>query len=1196
MVHQGQCAGPRFFGMSKVMVALRSPRTRSFRARMLGIGVAALLCALSPGAARAQQEATLKGEEERNFGRLVFTLPSSQPVSARVTNGVLIVGFSEPVRLTADRILREMPSYVSAVRVDPDGRGVRFALTRAFTSNMIEAGERVFVDLLPQNWQGLKPSLPPEVMKEMVDRLRQAELIARELVRNRERTEGPEIAVRGATLPTLSRLVFEVPQEMNVEARAEGDALTVAFRAPARLAVGQVRSLLPPGASVDAIERSADGIVMRLRVDPQLEPRTFREEDGFIIDLVDRAKSAAAAKAAEAQLAARVAEAEAAARPTAPPAAAPAAAPVAAPAATPAAKAARDASAEAPPKPAGAAPADPPAAPAWQTAGPAAPPQSVGIAVTQAPDGARIDFAFPRRTAAAAFDDRGETVVVFDTIDTLDARQLMAEAGAHIVSAAATREGKATVLRLQMKPGGIVRLAPDGLRWSLTLGDKGVQAAEPLLARRSFDERGQSVISLPLTQVSSVHWIGTEPGQSVAVATAYGPGASTPKVQRFVEFQIEQTVQGVAVRPVADDVMVRVGVGEVIIGRGSGLAVSAGHDKPQVPGSDEAGSNLVADQASWTDMRKGDTYAQLQELMRKAADAPRSERSVARLKLATFQLANGLHAESLGPVATVLADDPNMRNDRRAHLLRAIALTLLDRGEAAEKTLSASFLKDDAEAHIWLAVNDARLGRFPRALSSFRRSMDVLDAYPDMLQAVVRREIVNAAIAMRDVSVADRELTLLAALAPHWTPQDEVELLRAQLDEISGRPEAALAGYRALFNSNRRPVAASAQLRAVQLAAREGDASMSVDEARARLETVAFIWRGGDTEIEAMGELGAIYAVQQKWREAFALARKANGVFPDHPITRKLHDDTARQFEELFTNGKANQLPRIDALALFYDFREFMPIGRRGDEIIRRLSDRLVEVDLLDQAAELLQHQIDNRLTGGARATVAARLAMVQLMNGKPAEALRSLSTTRLAELPRDVKRARQLLEAKALSDLSRTDLALEVLENERGPEVDRLRADILWIARRWREAGEAHERLLGEAWRQPAPLDERQRADTMRAAVAYVMASEGLSLDRLRAKYANAMSQTPDARTFAFVTGANRSRSGDLRELARTVANADTLMEFMTEYRKRYPDYASSLRTRPAQPAARPDAAAEPPSGAPAPEAAAPGPAPRQG
>ena len=81
---------------------------------------------------------------------------------------------------------------------------------------------------------------------------------------------------------------------------------------------------------------------------------------------------------------------------------------------------------------------------------------------------------------------------------------------------------------------------------------------------------------------------------------------------------------------------------------------------------------------------------------------------------------------------------------------------------------------------------------------------------------------------------------------------------------------------------------------------------------------------------------------------------------------------------------------------------------------------------------------------------------MIELMNGKPAEALRALSTTRLVELPADVKRARLLLEAKALSDLSRTDQALELLEAESGPEIDRLRADIYWTGRRWREAGEA--------------------------------------------------------------------------------------------------------------------------------------------
>ncbi len=90
---------------------------------------------------------------------------------------------------------------------------------------------------------------------------------------------------------------------------------------------------------------------------------------------------------------------------------------------------------------------------------------------------------------------------------------------------------------------------------------------------------------------------------------------------------------------------------------------------------------------------------------------------------------------------------------------------------------------------------------------------------------------------------------------------------------------------------------------------------------------------------------------------------------------------------------------------------------------------------------------MDKRLTGAARSTVAARLAMIDLMNGKPADAVRALVSTRLVELPADVKRARLLLEAKGLSDLSRSDQALEMLEGEQGGEVDRLRADIFWTA-----------------------------------------------------------------------------------------------------------------------------------------------------
>src|ERR1043166_962460 len=104
----------------------------------------------------------------------------------------------------------------------------------------------------------------------------------------------------------------------------------------------------------------------------------------------------------------------------------------------------------------------------------------------------------------------------------------------------------------------------------------------------------------------------------------------------------------------------------------------------------------------------------------------------------------------------------------------------------------------------------------------------------------------------------------------------------------------------------------------------------------------------------------------------------------DSDLVRRIRDEAAATFEALFLGGKADALPPVEALSLFYDFRAPPPVGRRGDEMIRRLADRLVSVDLLDQAAALLQHQVDHRLQGAARAQIAGRLAVIYLLGRKP--------------------------------------------------------------------------------------------------------------------------------------------------------------------------------------------------------------------
>ena len=160
-----------------------------------------------------------------------------------------------------------------------------------------------------------------------------------------------------------------------------------------------------------------------------------------------------------------------------------------------------------------------------------------------------------------------------------------------------------------------------------------------------------------------------------------------------------------------------------------------------------------------------------------------------------------------------------------------------------------------------------------------------------------------------------------------------------------------------------------------------------------------------------------------------------------------------------------------------------------------------MSVDLLDQAAELLQHQVDHRLQGGARAQVATRLAVVYLMNRKPDRALAALQATRVADLSNDLRHQRLLLEARAMSNIGRQDLAIELITNINSHEAIRLRSDILWSAKRWREAGEQIELLYGERWREFQPLNDTERADIPCASIGYALGEETIGLARLHAE-----------------------------------------------------------------------------------------------
>jgi hypothetical protein len=276
---------------------------------------------------------------------------------------------------------------------------------------------------------------------------------------------------------------------------------------------------------------------------------------------------------------------------------------------------------------------------------------------------------------------------------------------------------------------------------------------------------------------------------------------------------------------------------------------------------------------------------------------------------------------------------------------------------------------------------------------------------------------------------------------------------------------------------------------------------------------------------------------------------------PNSEAARQTQDAASALFSQLFLGGKADDLPPVDALSIFYEFRELTPIGRRGDEMIRRLSDRLVGIDLLDQAAELLQYQIDKRLEGAARAQVAARLAMVYLTNRKPDRAIDALNITRIADLSGELRQQRLLLEARAQSDIGRHDLALDIISNINGREAIRLRSDIYWASRRWREASEQIELYYGDRWRDFRPLNPSERGDIIRAVVGYALAEDAIGLGRFREKYAPLMTGESDKLAFDVASKPATGSSAEFAAIAKMAASVDTLDGFLRDMKIRFPD-----------------------------------------
>jgi tetratricopeptide (TPR) repeat protein len=1072
------------------------------------------------------------------FARLVFQLAEEVESEVRLLNGVVVITFKQPVEVAIDRIASGAADYIGAARRDPDGKGVRIALTRKVTVNSMAAGDRLFVDLLPDTWTGVLPGLPQEAIDNLARRARDAEKKARQQIQLAEQRKQTPIRVHVGKHPTFARYIFDLPPKVSVSNDRVNDQLTLVFDAPLKFDLADARADLPRTLETIETDSDTDSVSVRFAFAGKVDVRTFREDNSYVVDVtpapVTNPAEGLQAENSDERINADVASGEESLPGTAPPVSS-----------SPAADMPRTTGRGEQPI------AAPSAADAAATKPPQTQSNTVVAGITRQGDNLRLTFAFASETPAAVFRRADTLWLVFDSSVDIDVAALNTEPSRTIRNASLTRTPGGVLLRLKLGRPRLIGLAAEGPNWTVTIGGTVADPTRPLLLARNIADSARSSIVIPFDDPRQLHRISDpEIGDTLFIVTALGPARGFLKAQDFVEFRALASTHGVVVQPLADDLQAELAADKIMVGRPAGLALSGGAYLSLQPGSS---GGAILDPRRWNFDRQADFTERQSGLLAAAAAAPENRRSAARLDLARFYLARGMNAEAKAVLDVALASERPTIDDMSGPILRAIANMLLERADEALKELANPLIGNRYDAPLWRALAQALHGKYGEAREGFKNVAVAMAMQPIGLQHLSLREAVRASIEVRDFDGAAHLLHEFETIGIPREFEPRMAVLTGRLAEGLGRGEDALAAYRRAAESWDRPAAAQGRLREILLRYSRGD--LKRVNLLSELELLTMTWRGDETEAEALQLMAHFYIEEGRYRDAFNIMRTTLKVHPNSEVTRRIHNDAAATFESLYLTGKGEGVATIDALSLFYDFRELTPIGRRGDEIIRRLADRLVDVDLLDQAAELLQYQVDHRLQGAARAQVATRLAVVYLMNRKPDRALTALRATRTADLSNELRSQRLLIEARALSDVGRHNVALEVIANVPGREAVRLRSDILWAARRWADAAEQLEVLYASRWQEWEPLTASERGDILRAAIGFALGDDAIGLSRFREKYAAKMTEGPDKRAFEVVTAPTGTSGAEFRDVAKMVAAVDTLDGFLRDMRIRYPE-----------------------------------------
>lgn len=714
-----------------------------------------------------------------------------------------------------------------------------------------------------------------------------------------------------------------------------------------------------------------------------------------------------------------------------------------------------------------------------------------------------------------------------------------------------------TAYRYTRPPGGMfISAERDKLQWRVRLTRSPAQSPATANLNVVFDDTsGHARLMAELKDAGKVMELhDPSVGDTLSIVATGDQGARIEQSRRFTELEIIPAAIGMVARPLSEKVKFTRIENFVLVTSPGGLTAtpgaSAGPSAVAAERESPRDESRLFDFPNWRQGGLTQLYKNARELEGKVAAAEKPEdRGALLMKLALLYFANNFGHEALGVLRIVQDETPDMVKNPNFVALRGAASAMAGHYADAIKDLSFPAIQHHGEVNLWIGYAAAATEQWKMANRSFPPDNYLLLQYPENI--AIPFTIYMAESALR-LGKRDTALSLLASLdtmqegfGKHYSAA--VSYLKGEAARQNGNVDEAIKLWRPVAIGLDRLYHTKATLALANL--RVNEKLIPLKQAIEDVDNLRFAWRGDGLEVQILQNLGLLKIKDGKYLSGLedlkTAAQLADNLLDDsEPIRRNMSDT----FADLFVHNKAKDLPPLEAVSIYNGFSNLMPDGEAGAAAALNFADSLVSMDLLEKAATLLQDQLRGGYVPQARVPATeTKLAAVYLLDGQPEKAISILDAA-----TRDVTPAMQderlLLRARALSQMNKTQDAIAALSQAQSRDALKLKADVLWRARRWGEAAAAIEALLPPQSKQLAEEDAQM---VVNAAVAYKLATDAKGVSDLRARFGSAMESTSLGSTFGVVTrSGGRSRLSDRDTILRIAGEVDMFKGFLDTYK----------------------------------------------